>query len=153
MQTGKIAEKLIFFGILLFLAGLIVGFFIPVLANPRMGLSTHLEGVMNGLFLVVLGLIWNRIHLSQKALNLTYSLALYGSFANFTAVFISAITGAGKMMPIAGGKEGNEVTEIIISFLLVTLSLAMIAVCILVLAGLYRRSKLNSGSGSARTDL
>lgn len=139
MQTDKTPDKLIFFGMMLFLAGLIVGLLIPVLANPRMGLSTHLEGVMNGLFLVVLGLIWNRLSLSQKALKVTYGLALYGSFANFIAVFLSALTGAGKMMPIAGGKDGAPQLEAAISFLLVSLALAMIAVCILVLKGLYRR--------------
>ncbi|MBC6493036.1 hypothetical protein ACFSQD_00785 [Flavihumibacter stibioxidans] len=139
MQSDKTPDKLIFFGVLLFLAGLIVGFLIPVLANPRMGLSTHLEGVMNGLFLVVLGLIWNRLSLSQKALKTTYALALYGTFANFIAVFLAAITGAGKMMPLAGGKDGGLQLEAAISFLLVSLALAMIAVCILVLKGLYRR--------------
>lgn len=139
MQTDKTPDKLIFFGVLLFLAGLIVGFLIPVLANPRMGLSTHLEGVMNGLFLVALGLIWNRLSLSQKALQITYGLAIYGSFANFIAVFLSAITGAGKMMPLAGGKEGGPQLEAVISFLLFSLALAMFAVCVMVLKGLYRK--------------
>lgn len=139
MQTDKTPDKLIFLGVLLFLAGLIVGFLIPVLANPRMGLSTHLEGVMNGLFLVILGLIWNRLSLSQKALKITYVLALYGTFANFIAVFAAAITGAGKMMPLAGGRDGGHPLEAVISFLLVSLALAMIAVCILVLKGLYRK--------------
>ena len=35
-------------GILLFLIGLLTGFVIPKLANPRMGLASHLEGVLNG---------------------------------------------------------------------------------------------------------
>jgi hypothetical protein len=35
-------------GLLLFLLGLLVGLAAPVLANPRMGVSSHIEGVLNG---------------------------------------------------------------------------------------------------------
>jgi hypothetical protein len=45
------------------------------------------------------------------------------------------------MMPIAGGKEGAPITEGIISFLLGSLTLAMLAVCLIVLTGLYRQMK------------
>jgi (hydroxyamino)benzene mutase len=132
---------LLFLGVLLFLLGLIIGLFIPMMTNPRMGLTAHLEGAMNGMFLVILGLIWNRLVISDKWLNYTFWLSLYGSFANFVAVVIAAITGAGKMMPIAGGKEGTTVVEGLISFLLISLALAMIIVCIVTLIGLYRNMK------------
>ncbi len=108
-----------------------------MMVNPRMGLTAHLEGVMNGMFIVILGLIWNRLIINDKWLSYTFWLTLYGSFANFVAVTIAALTGAGKMMPIAGGKEGPTVIEAIISFLLITLALAMIFVCVVVLTGLY----------------
>jgi len=132
------AHRLLFLGILLFLLGLLAGFAIPAMANPRMGLTTHLEGVMNGLFLVALGLLWHRVALKPRLLGLTHGLALYGSFANYAAVLIAAITGAGAMMPIAGGVEGTPVQEAVISFLLISLSLAMVAVCVLVLVGLWK---------------
>ncbi|GMU94880.1 MAG: hydrogenase [Ignavibacterium album] len=112
--------------------------FIPMLANPRMGLTAHLEGVMNGMFLAILGIIWNKLVISDKWLSITFWLTLYGSFANFSAVIIAAITGAGKLMPMAGGKEGTALIEGLISFLLITLALAMIFICIVVLTGLYR---------------
>lgn len=44
-------------GIILFLIGLLTGVAIPKLANPRMGLASHLEGVLNGIFLVTVGLV------------------------------------------------------------------------------------------------
>jgi (hydroxyamino)benzene mutase len=103
-----------------------------------MGLTAHLEGVMNGMFLVILGLIWNRLVINDRWLSITFCLILYCSFANFVAVTIAAITGAGKMMPIAGGKAGTPVVEGLISFLLITLAFAMIFVCVVVLTGLYR---------------
>ncbi len=137
------SDQLLFLGILLFFLGLVVGLFIPLMVNPRMGLTTHLEGIMNGMFLVLLGLIWNKLDLSTRWLNVTFWLVLYGSFANFIAVFLAAITGAGKMMPIAGGEEGSPVIEGVITFLLISLSLAMLAVCIFVMKGLYKKISHN----------
>ena len=103
------ADWLLFLGILLFLLGLVIGLFIPLMTNPRMGLSAHLEGTMNGMFLIMLGLIWNKLALKENWLTAAFWLIIYGTFANFVAVTIAAITGAGKMMPIAGGKEGATV--------------------------------------------
>jgi hydroxylaminobenzene mutase len=135
------SDRLLFFGILLFLFGLLIGLYIPKIANPRMGLSAHLNGAMNGMFLVILGLIWNKIVLNDKWLTSAFWLAVYGSFANFVAVLIGAITGAGKLMPIAGGKEGTSVIEGLISFLLISHALARIFVCVVVLTGLLRYIK------------
>ncbi len=137
-SPNKHANKLLFYGVLLFFFGLAAGLFVPLMANPRMGLSTHLEGVMNGIFLIVLGLIWNRVALPDKWLKITFGLTLYGTFSNFAAVLFAAITGAGRMMPIALGKEGTPIQEAIISFLLVSVSLAMLAVCAIVLVGLNK---------------
>ena len=138
----KQSGKLIFLGLLLFLLGLIIGLFVHNMANPRMALSAHLEGVMNGIFLMVLGLIWKRIRLSKRALAITFWLAVYGTFANLAAVSIAAVTGFGKMMPLAGGQEGPAFLDGVISFLLISLSLCMVAVCILSLTGIYRHIKM-----------
>lgn len=139
----KQAEKLIFLGLILFLVGLSVGLIVQNMANPRMALSAHLEGMMNGMFLVMLGLIWKRLVLSQTLLIITFWLVVYGTFANLMAVIIAAVTGFGKMMPIAGGQEGTRVIEGLISFLLISLALCMLAVCIIVLIGFYKHMKLN----------
>jgi hydroxylaminobenzene mutase len=140
IQTMQ-ADRLIFLGLILFLLGLIIGLFVQNMANPRMALSAHLEAVMNGMFLVMLGLIWKRLLLSMKLLILTFWLAVYGTFANLSAVMIAAVTGYGKMMPIAGGKEGTGIAEALISFLLISLALCMIAVCLIILVGFYRNMK------------
>ena len=138
------SDRLLLLGILLFLFGLLIGLFSPMMTNPRMGLSAHLEGIMNGMFLVILGLIWNKLALNYKWLNFAFWLTIYGAFANFVAVSVAAITGAGKMMPIAGGKEGTSVVEGLISFLLISLSLAMIFVCLIVLTGFLKYMKTPS---------
>lgn len=141
VQDANESGKLLFLGMLLFFLGLIVGLFIPMMANPRMGLSAHLEGVINGMFLFILGLMWQKILLGEKTLKLIYFLTLFGTFANFLAVAIAGFTGAGKMMPIAGGKQGTLLEELIISSLLVTITVAMLLVGSLVLIGLYKNVK------------
>lgn len=142
--TKQYADWLLFLGVLLFLFGLLIGLFIPFMSNLRMGLSAHLEGIINGMFLVILGLIWRKLVLKDTWLTTAFWLVIYGSFANFVAVAVAAITGAGKMMPIAGGKEGTTFVEGLISFLLISLTLAMIVVCSIVLAGLYNFIKQSS---------
>jgi hydroxylaminobenzene mutase len=138
INIQKQGNNLIFLGLLLFILGLTIGLFVQNMANPRMGLSAHLEGVLNGVFLMVVGVIWQKISLSPKWLTASYWLLIYSTFANVLAVLIAAITGAGKMMPLAGGQEGSAGLEAIINFLLISLSLTILFACILLLIGFYR---------------
>lgn len=139
------SRKLIRYGVLLFLLGLITGLVIPAMQNPRMGLSSHLEGVMNGMFLIILGLIWSRLNLSQRVLKWGYGLALFGTFTNWITTFLAGVWGAGAaVMPFAGGDfHGDFWQELIIQFGLLSLSLAMIIVCGLLFWGL-RGKAVNS---------
>jgi hydroxylaminobenzene mutase len=131
--------RLVQAGFLLFLLGLMTGLVVPLMQLPRMGLSSHLEGVMNGMFLIGLGLVWPLVSLPGWARLSTFWLAIYGTFANWSATLISAMTGAAAMMPIAGqGSTGEPMAELAVSALLGSLALAMIAVCLLVLWGLQR---------------
>ena len=133
------SDRLIFFGVLLFLLGLVVGLFVPAMANPRMALSSHLEGIMNGIFLVVLGLIWHKVLLSNRWLKISFWLAIYGTFANWFGILIAAIFNAGKVLTVAAkGQEGTPAVEGIVMFLLISLSIAMLIICTAVLIGLYR---------------
>lgn len=141
MKT-KQSNQLIYFGVILFLIGLIIGLIVPIFANPRMGVSSHIEGVLNGMFLMILGLIWDRVDLSGKWLNITFWLAVYGTFANCFGILIAAIFNAGKMLGIAAnGQEGTPLVEGIITFSLISLSIAMLVVCVTVIIGLRRYMK------------
>lgn len=138
------SDKLIYLGVLLFLIGLIIGLIVPAFANPRMGVSSHLEGVLNGMFLVILGLIWNKVEVSTRWLKSTFWLAIYGTFANCFGILIAAIFNAGKMLGIAAnGQEGPPFIEGTVTFSLISLSIAMLAVSIVVLVGLKRHMKTN----------
>ena len=142
-QKKDQSDRLIFLGILLFLLGLIVGLIVPLLANPRMGLSSHLEGVMNGMFLVLLGLIWNRLMLPPKWLKITFWLAIYGTFVNWFGILVAAIFNAGEMLNVAAeGRAGSPLPEMLVQFCLVSLTIAMLLVCVLILIGLRRGMKV-----------
>lgn len=133
------SNKLIFWGVFLFFLGLIVGLFVPMFANPRMGLSSHIEGVLNGMLLMIIGLIWHKVDLSSKWLKITFWLTIYGTFANWFGMLIAAIFNAGKMLTVAAnGQEGTFLVEGIISFLLISLSVATLTVSVTILIGLYR---------------
>ncbi len=89
------SNKLIFSGILLFLIGLVIGLLVPIFANPRMGVSSHIEGVMNGMFLTMLGLIWHKLDLSDRWLKITFGLAIKAR-AMATRCFCPPLNSDGK---------------------------------------------------------
>jgi hydroxylaminobenzene mutase len=134
------ARRLVLHGTVLFLLGLVAGFATPAVENPRMGVSAHLEGVMNGTFLLALGAAWRHVALAGRAAAAAYGLVLYGTYVNFASVFFAAVTGASRLMPIAGaGHAAQPWQEAIVAFGLVTISIAITAAACLVLAGLARR--------------
>lgn len=83
-------QKLLFtIGLALFLIGLLTGLVIPALKNPRMALSSHLEGVLNGMFLVVLGLLWPHIDLPEAWQVIAVALIVYSAYANWLATLLA----------------------------------------------------------------
>lgn len=134
-------------GLVLFLLGLLTGLLPPLLINPRMGLSSHLEGILNGFFLAILGLIWPYIALRVKGKKLLAILAVYGSYINWLTTLAAAYWGAGStMMPLAGlGHQGSVWQERLITFGLVSLSIAMILVSVMIIWGLISNLRRKCG--------
>lgn len=135
-------RQLIGFGLLLFLLGLLTGLAAGTMPNPRMGLSSHLEGLLNGLFLMVLGLALPKLALSDRLSGVLVGAAVFGTYVNWATTLFSAVTGAGAgMMPIAGaGHAGSAWQETVVVAGLAALSLAMIAVCVMALSAFVRKS-------------
>lgn len=131
-------RRLLQLGMVLFLLGLLTGFAVPATANPRMALASHLEGVLNGMFLMVLGSFWHRLTLAPRAAQAGFWLAVYGTFVNWATTLLAAVLGAGgSMMPLAAPDQtGTSPQELLIGFGLTSLALAMVGVCGLVLWGL-----------------
>jgi len=131
-------QRLLQAGILLFLLALIVGLLVPKFAVPRLGLSTHLLGLMQGIFLMILGLLWPRLRLGHVVSRIGMFLAIYGCVVAWMANLSAAIWGAGNsMLPIAAGQaHGSPLQEGIITAGLRTAAVSLIATATLTLWGL-----------------
>ena len=138
-----LSRNLIRLGVLLILLGLITGLAVQNLANPRMALASHVEGVLSGMLLVVMGLIWPRLNLDGGMLKAAFLFMAYGAFANWANPLLGAFWAAGSsMMPMAAqGHKGTPAQELIIGFLSVTLVLSLLTGIILVLLGLKGREE------------
>lgn len=142
MNPENISRSFIRLGILLFLLGLLTGLGVPYFTNPRMGLSSHLEGILGGIFLAVLGLIWDRVKLSPRMETAAFRLALYGAYANWATPVLAAIFGTSSMTPIAGaGHHGEPWQEGLVNIGFVTLAVSMVATTVLVLWGLWKADR------------
>jgi hydroxylaminobenzene mutase len=127
-------------GLILFLLGLITGLAVRAVKNPRMGLASHLQGMTNGPFLIVLGLLWPYLNLTHGWQVASVALLAYGTYANWLATQLAAIWGAGrKFAPeAAGGHVASAGKEGLVNFLLASLVPAMIAACIILVVGVLR---------------
>jgi hydroxylaminobenzene mutase len=120
-------HRLLRVGALLFLLGLLVGLVVPRFSVPRLGLSTHLLGITQGMFLLVGGLLWPRLKFTRSASRIGHVLGIYGCLAAWTANLLGAIWGAGNsMLPMAAGAaRGSSFQEGVIRVLLMSAALSL----------------------------
>ena len=124
-------------GIFLFLLGLLTGLLELRFTNVRMGLSAHLEGVMNGIFLIALGAIWTEVRLAPLVKATTYWITLYGTYVNWFTTTLAAVFGTAADSPISSaGHSGQPWQETLVGAGFLSVSVAMIASSVLVLWGL-----------------
>jgi len=127
-------------GMCLFLIGLLTGFAEQHFANTRMGLAAHLEGVMNGTFLVAMGAIWTEVRLLPRTRAIAYWTALCGTYGNWLVTTLAAVFGTAALSPITGaGHRGQAWQEGLVTVAFLTVGIAIITSSVLVLWGL--RSK------------
>jgi len=101
-MTRNTGRRLIWHGVFLFLLGLLTGFVIPAITNPRLGLSAHMEALLNGMFLILVGgIIWNELKLSDRIANAALWLLLCAAYGSWVSCLLAAVFGASKMLPIA----------------------------------------------------
>lgn len=125
-------------GLVLFLVGLLTGFAVPALKNRRMALSSHLEAVLNGMFLVLLGLLWPHLHLPHTWAVTALALIVYAAYGNWLATLLAAAWGAGrKLAPIAAGDHvASAGKEGVVSVLLASVAVAIVVGVVIVIVGL-----------------
>jgi hydroxylaminobenzene mutase len=139
LEMDDYRRRLSWHGMFLFLLGLITGLAETQFSNVRMGLAAHLEGVMNGTFLLALGAVWGEVRLTSKPKTTTYWLVLYGTYANWLFTTLAAIFGTGALSPItAPGLQAAPWQEVLIQGGFMTVGIAIIVGSVLVLWGLRR---------------
>jgi len=139
-------HRLLQVGGLLFLLGLLVGLGVPRFNAPRLALSTHLLGVMQGTFLLVVGQLWPRLRLTRSTSRVGSALAIYGCVSAWTANLLGAVWGAGSsMLPLAAGAaRGSSLQEGAIRVLLMSAALSLVIAATLVLWGLRGSPRMES---------
>ena len=126
-------------GMLLFLFGLITGLVMANFKNPRMGLSAHMEGILNGIFLVLAGIIWNDLTISKSLGRAAYVTLIYGTYANWITTGCAAWLGTSKMTPLTGsGFHGTDFQEQLVTYGFISVGLTMLFSLTVMIYGLRK---------------
>lgn len=142
-MNNRIAQILVILGTMLFTLGLFSGFLIPFMKNIELGLGAHMAGVTNGTFLILAGVVWHRLELTKKKSLITCYSVVYGTYANWFFVTLSAVFGTKALAPVHGANDGASVwQEWLVTIGLLTVSAAIIAACILMIGGFINKLRL-----------
>ncbi len=137
-SSSRQAQRLLQTGITLFLFAALLGLAVPHFSVPRLALSAHLIGILQGIFLVVDGLLWPRLSLSSLQSRMAFWLLIYQSIAAPLANLLAGVWGAGhSIIPMAAGAaHGSAAQEAVINVGLRSAGAALIVALALILWGL-----------------
>jgi len=128
---------LMWHGMSLFLLGLITGLLEQRFINVRMGLSAHLQVVMNVILLLAFGAAWKEVRLPHPVKVTAYYTALYGTYGNWLTTSIPAAFGTAANSPIASaGHSGQPWQGSVVAMGFLSVTIAIIATSLLALWGL-----------------
>lgn len=130
-------RRLLWHGMFLFFLGLCTGLVEQQFSNPRMGLAAHLEGVMNGTLLLVIGAVWMDVHLTLRNKAIAYWAVLYGAYANWGVTTLAAILGTNAMSVVTGaGQAAAPWEESLVTAGFMSVGVAIVMAALLILWGL-----------------
>ena len=136
MDPMDAKRRLLWHGMVIVLLALLVGAVVPAFRNPRMALSAHVGGVMTGLLVIGIGLMWPELRPDSRTATL-YRTTLVAGWLNFGALPLAATFGTSSLTPFAGaGYGGAPWAEALVTVVLTVGAIAIIAACVLVLRGL-----------------
>lgn len=105
-------QRLLQIGLVLLLFSSVEGFVIPYVAAPHLGLSAHTLSALQGVLLLVLGLVWPRLALGTGASRVALWLLVYSTVAILAAYLLAATWGAGnETMPLAAGAAHGTASQ------------------------------------------
>ncbi|MEO1376347.1 MAG: hypothetical protein AAFW70_18985 [Cyanobacteria bacterium J06635_10] len=145
IESEAFKRKLLWHGIFLCTLGFIVGLFIPLYANPRAGLATHLLGITEGLFLVAIGFCYGELKLPLVVAKLNFWMLLVSAYFGLFGEFLGATLGVNRILVVTGIglPENNPWLETSIELIIKCISIFILLSCFIVLFGL-RGTKSNS---------
>lgn len=142
MSPSLHSKLLIVAGTVLFLFGILQGAVVQEFVNPRMALSAHLTAVQSGMAVTLAGILWPNVTLSaimNAAARWSIIVGMYGLWFGLT---LSAATGAGRGLPIAGkGFSTGPSAEAVVSVIVLSSSAVIVLGWTLLVIGLVRRGK------------
>jgi hydroxylaminobenzene mutase len=147
VQSEAFKRGLLWHGIFISLLGFVVGLFLPLYANPRAGLATHLLGITQGLFLAVIGLSYPQLKLPLWVGRANFWMLLISAYVGMIAEFAGAAFGLSRMFIITamGLPEGIPWLETSTEIAIKGISNFILLSCLIVLFGL-RQTKTGSTS-------
>lgn len=140
LTSSRQALWLFRIGFALLLAAALVGLWIPHFTVPRLALSAHIIALLQGIFLLVVGVLWSKLSLSAKPAWVVLWLLIYQSIAAPLANLLGAIWSAGNsILPLAARlAHGSAAHEVIINIGLRSAGAALIVSLLLILWSLRR---------------
>jgi hydroxylaminobenzene mutase len=128
-------------GLVVFLLGLLTGLVMTrpfdIFMNPRLALASHLVGITGGMFLVIAGLLADRVRLAVRLLAVTSWPALYGAYGNWFGTSLGAIFGTRTLTVVtAEGHSGTAWQEMTVGVVLFSSGIATLVASVILLAGL-----------------
>ncbi|MBW4507217.1 MAG: hypothetical protein KME64_11990 [Scytonematopsis contorta HA4267-MV1] len=144
-QSKDFKLRLLWHGIFLCTLGFIVGFFIPLYANPRAGLATHLLGITEGIFLAVVGLIFPNLKLSLFNARLAFWMLVISAYVGLLGELLGAAFGLTKVFIITaqGLSPGISWMESSVEIAVKGISVFIILACFILLFGLRKTNNTN----------
>jgi hydroxylaminobenzene mutase len=134
------AYGLFLHGMVLVLAGLLMGAVVQSVANPRLGLSAHTGTLMNGILLLGMGAFWPMLAVSPRVEAIGWWLVIAGSYLSSVALFLAGVFGTSRSTPLHGaGHVGAPWQEALVAAGLTVGAVALLAGCGIALLGLARR--------------
>ena len=145
-QEGS-GRRLIRHGMVLFLLGLLTGALIPELTSPRLGLAAHMEALLNGIFLILVGgVVWKELRLPERLAAAGFWLLLASAYASWGFCLLAAVFGASQTLSIAGvGHSAAPWQEQLVSMGLGIGALCILVACCFVIYGLRRTGESEPG--------
>jgi (hydroxyamino)benzene mutase len=146
-------RRLMWHGMFLFLLGLVTGQQERRFTNKRMALSAHLQGVLNGTFLIALSAIWDNVELPPRAEKMARLSALYGTYGNWLFTTVGAAMGTAAANPILSqGHYGRPWQERVVGAGFRSVAYSILVAVVLSLWGLGLRRTAPATAVTTRDD-